>query len=292
MKKFLLFAIAGILLCCADAKEQKKPKLTLEQEAEKFHKFSEDADKIAPDTKKRRNKARLEAYQKALTKSVGNQMIQAYNPPECKYYSTEGVCTLLNTVISPYPAIAHVNTLLDFKFPKHLGGFTAYYIQVYSPQKLGYSIKYIAPAANCKADVYIYDMPLVPLKNEEVLIQELQSAAQAIGQMYQDVKFDGGISRANFLYGNKERFFYFVATYRPRESHPQTTGEKYYSGTVIFSKNQKLIKLRITQTKGNQLSFRKCFNGFVGAIDKDVVFDSQNRKKKFKKAETLPIILP
>ena len=292
MKKLSVFVAVGIFICCAKVQGGSSQMPALEQEAEKYHQKMSEVDKKFPDLKKSRQKERLAAYKKAAGKIKENQWIDAINPPECKYYSTEGICRLLGTRIAPYPEIAHVNTILDYKFPKKLAGSTAQYIVVYSTQKLGYSIRYEDLDQMIKTDVYIYDIPPVPLKIEYILQGELQNAAREITNVYRDVRFETKIEKSNFLLGEQKDFWFFVARLGASKSRPQVTDEKNYSAAMIFAKNQKFIKVRITQINGSRDSFFKNFTQFIEAFEKNIILDSVTRKKKFEKFETYPIVLP
>ena len=286
MKKIFVLLAGALLICGLKAEVPGSQELSLEQKADKYHETMNEADKKYPANKKLREEARLAAYKKASEKRDENKLITALNPPECKYYSTEGICCWPATIISPYPEIAHVNTLLNFKFPKYLANYTAQGIHVYSQKQLGYSIKYWNTEENVVADVYIYDIPLEPLKHDLIMVREAQRMAQEIIKVHQDVRFITEILKGHFIYGDKTTFWYFIAHLKVSDPASQ------YSGAVIFSKNQKFIKIRISQIHGTLDSFRKCFNEFLGAIDKMIILDSQSRKKKFEKKETFPIILP
>ena len=291
MKKSLVFIGIGIFICCIKAQDINKQALTLEQKAEKYHQKMAEDDKKFPALKKSREEARLTAYKKAAEKIRKAQWINAVNPPECKYYSTEGICRLLATKISPYPEIAHVNTSLDYKFPKKLAGYTAQYITVFSSQELGYSIRYTDADQMLKVDVYIYDIPLLPLQTEHILVRELQGAAREIMETYRDVRFETPIEKSRFLLKKQMEFLFFLVQFGDAK-HRQITGVKNYSVAMIFAKNQKFIKVRMTQIGGSRTALGKSFIQFIETFEKNIILDSVTRKKKFEKFETYPIILP
>ena len=71
--------------------------IRLEKEYEQQLKREENLKKSRPEIydnlKRSANEARLKAYQKVIESRGGQaQTINAINPPECKYYSTEMVC--------------------------------------------------------------------------------------------------------------------------------------------------------------------------------------------------------
>ena len=236
--------------------------------------------------------ARYEAYTDAVKKYRGLP-IPALNPSECEYYSTEGVCCLPNTTISPYPKIAHVNTVLDFKFPCQLGEFSAKYINVYPSEEYGYSIRYSGPSEKIFADLYIYNIPAAVRNKDNFLEEELLSVADEINAVRQNAQFDEGISLGNF--GNREKtlFLYFYATFdTPELSEERKEITRSHSFSMLFSKNQKFIKLRITQGGGTRETMMDLVYGFVADFDQRVVCDSQTREQKFEKSETPPIVLP
>lgn len=299
MKKFLFLAAAALLTGTALADEQADAELQLEKEAEAFEKSAVSTDPKAIEALKWRREwtkaNRYKYYQQALKKN-GDRILEAMNPPECKYYSTEGVCALLNTKISPYPKIAHVNTILNYKFPRKLGGCTAQSITVYPSKDLGYSIKYIDEASNTYADVYVYDMPksdgpVSIFSIDAILTEEVRRVAAAY-KIYRNVRFDENISRGYFRDSDKTYFLCFGAEFDAPFFNKQNKEERCYSFSLLFSKNQKFVKLRITKSGGDPKDFDKFLKAFLADFERKVILDSQTRKRKFEKAETYPIILP
>ena len=67
---------------------------------------------------------------------------------------------------------------------------------------------------------------------------------------------------------------------------------KSYSFALLFAKNQKFIKLRITKGGGDPKGFQNIIEGFMRDFERKVILDSQTRKRKFKKAVTFPIVFP
>ena len=133
------------------------------------------------------NKNRLEAY-KNVKATASWKPIEAMNPPECKYYSTEGVCAFPRTRVSPYPKIAHVNTGTELMFPAKIGSWTAQDIQVFDVKTAGYSIRYYDPERACHVDIFIYDRPFDMKKDIEVLMLEIISVAKQLYQHYTNTK--------------------------------------------------------------------------------------------------------
>ncbi len=298
MKALLFFVVAAMLLPFVKAEEQDEREL--EREAEKFQQrmtFS-DPQKAEAWKKSRERVAayRLECYKKVAGQTTDGRPIEATNPPECTYYSTEGVCTLPGTRITPYPKIAHVNTVLDFKFPKKLGGCEAQYIQVYGTKELGYSIRYAAPDLDADgyphtyADVYIYDMPISMVRADLLAVEQINMAAADINSIYQNVIFDENSSDGIFKNGDKLPYFYFYVQF-DKPNHKNII-EKCQSYVMVFSKNRKFVKFRITRCGGTRESFEKFVNGFIGDFDPKVILDSQTRTRKFENAVVYPIILP
>ena len=300
MKALLFFVVAAMLLPFVKAEVQDEQEL--EKEAEKFQKsmIISDPQKAEAWEKSREQVAayRLECYEKAAKRTTDGRPIEATNPPECTYYSTEGVCTLPNTRITPYPKIAHVNTLLDFKFPKKLGGCVAQYIQVYGTKELGYSIRYAAPDLDADgypqtyADVYIYDMPISMVRADLLAVEQVKLAAAEINNcddIYQNIIFDKNISDGNFENGDKLPYFYFYVQF-DAPNHKNVI-EKCQSYTMAFFKNRKFVKFRITQRNGTRESFEKFVNGFLDDFDKKVILDSQIRTRKFENAVVYPFVL-
>lgn len=303
MKKFLFLAAAAMLAGHVFGDEQQDAaELQLEKEAESFEKSTAFTDPKAIEALRQRREsvkaARYKYYQQAL-KQNGDRILKATNPPECKYYSTEGVCSWPNTRISPYPKIAHVNTVLNFRFPAKLGSCTAQNIWTYSPKELGYSIKYEDKTANsiAVADIYIYDMPksdqpVSIFSNDAILTEEIKRVAAGIYQLHPDARFDDNISRGSFEDVDKTYFLCFGVQFDSKNFNKQNTVERCYSFSLLFSKNQKFIKMRITKGGGDPKDFEEFLKGFLADFERKVILDSQTRKRKFEKAETYPIILP
>ena len=300
MKAFLFFVVAAMLLPWVNAEVQDEQEL--EKEAEKFQKRMTFSDpKAAAAWKKDREQVaayRLECYEKAAKRTTDGRPIEATNPPECTYYSTEGVCTLPNTRITPYPKIAHVNTVLDFKFPKKLGGCVAQYIQVYGTKELGYSIRYAVPDLDADGyprttiDIYIYDMPISMVRADLLAVEQVNMAAAEINScddIYQNIIFDKNINDDNFANGDKLPYFYFYVRF-DRPNHKDVI-EKCQSYAMVFSKNQKFVKFRITRSGGTRESFEKFVNGFLADFDQKVILDSQTRTRKFENAVVYPFVL-
>lgn len=301
MKKFLFPAVALMLAAgAAAAAGQNDAGLRLENEAAEFEKklnpvFKDE--RSAADWKAMRKAAlreRYKNYREAAQKSGGRRMIAATNPPECTYYSTEGVCSLPGTVIAPYPRIAHVNTRLDFRFPRELGNFTADRINVYPLKNLGYSIKYFDRADKAVADIYIYDLPASPEGEEAALVRALRSVAAEIGASpaYRNVRIDERFRRGSFGFGGKNAFLCFFAEFDSRGFNDRNELEKCQSFTLLFAKERKIVKIRITRGGGDRKAFIGFVNGFLGAFDRAVMLDSQTRTRKFEKAETPPVVVP
>ena len=300
MKKFLFLAATSMLLGIAAADEQRDAELQLEKEAEAFEKSTVSTDPKAIEALRQRREwvkaNRYKYYQQALKKN-GNRILEAMNPPECKYYSTEGVCSWPNTRISPYPKIAHVNTVLNFKFPKKLGSSTAQYISTYSPEELGYSIRYTDDAANIVADIYVYDMPksyrsVSVFSNDAILVDETKRVVADIYQIHSDARFDEEITPGRFGDSNKTAFLCFGSEYGANGFYKQKTATRCYSFSLLFAKNHKFIKMRITKGGGDPKDFDKFLKVFFADFERKVIFDSQTRKRKFEKAVTYPIIFP
>ena len=283
---FKSLLIAGVCLPLGIIQSYAAPsadEIRFEKEYEQQLKREENLKKSRPEIydnlKRSANEARLKAYQKVIeSRGEQAQAINAINPPECKYYSTEGLYTLPSTIIAPYPLIAHVNTALDFKFPRLLGNCTGEYVRVY-PSPNGYSIRYSKP--NVKADIYIYDMPFSMYKDEVLICQTLLETANTVRSINPNVIFDSKISLGNFTNGDKSKYFYFYMQY----------AENDFSYAMIFSKNRKFIKFRISQSGCNKVEFEKFVNAFIADFDKKVILDSQTRTRKFQNAVMYPIVM-
>ena len=301
MKKFMFLAAAAAMLAgTAMADEQSDQELRLEKEAEAFEKSMTSTDPKAIEAlrqlEEKTRAARYKYYRQAVEKK-GNGILEAVNPPECKYYSTEGVCVWPNTQIGPYPLIAHVNTVLNFRFPKKLGSTTAQFISTYPFKDLGYSIKYVDDAANTVADIYVYDMPksdtpVSVFNMDAILAEELKRAASDIYQLHPDARFDEDITGANFTDGAKTRFLCFGVEYGTDGFYRQKTVTRCHSFALLFSKNGKFIKIRITQGGGTPKQMGDFIKAFMTDFERKVILDSQTRKRQFEKAKTYPIIFP
>ena len=274
----------GIVQCFAAHTEDK---IQLEKEYEQQLKRDEDFKKANPEIynklKQQAQKARLNAYQKAA-EAKPEQSIPAFNPPECKYYSTEGVCTLPRTIITPFPKIAHVNTVLNFKFPKQLGDCVAQYIDVY-PKSSGYTIRY--EKKDVIINIFIYDMPISMYKKELQYVDQLSRTARQIQQLYPNAVLDEKIWENNFADGDK--FLYFYAQFAEENTSTNSSSNRH-SYAMIFSKNQKFIKFRITGAGYDRKSFEQFVNTFIKDFDQNVIVESQSRKRKFDNSIIYPIV--
>ena len=297
MKKFLFSAAAAMLAGSMMAGDQSAQELQLEKEAEAFEKSTVSTDPKAVEALKQRREwvkaNRYKSYQEAIKKKSG-LFLSAMNPPECKYYSTEGVCSLPNLQISPYPLIAHVNTALNFKFPKKLGSSTAQYILTYSRS---YSIKYVDDATNTVADIYVYDMPksnrpVSVFSNDAILADETKRVAADIYHVHPDARFDEEITSGRFNDASKTLFLCFGVEHGANGFYKQKTVTQCYSFTLLFAKNSMIVKMRITKGGGDPKDFDKFLKDFLADFERKVILDSQTRKRKFEKAETYPIIFP
>ena len=263
----------------------------LEKEYEKWKALDEESKKRNPKTYlglvKKANDARLKAYKNARAK-LGEKavMTQAKNPYECKYYSTEGICSLPLTLISPYPAIAHVNTVLNYKFPKQLADCKAAFIQVYDTKEAGYSIRYTAPDTGI--DVYIYDMPLSMYKEELLIVDQLYVVSRQIPMHSHNIVFDKNISEGQFKNGNKLKYYFFYAQFEG--SNFGKANAKSNSFALVFAKNRKFVKFRITQNNSSRKDFEQFVGRFIDAFDNKVILDSQTRSRKFVNEITYPIV--
>ena len=274
----------------SQVKKQRDLEFKLEKEAEEFQKSMIISDPQKAETWKKSREhvqaLRYGYYQKAAAKN-GGRVLQAINPPEFTYYSTEAVCSLPNTQIYPYPKIAHVNTILNFKFPKRLGSSTAQYIMTYKTKELGYSIQYLDQEANAVATIYIYDVPISMLKDEMILVEGLRSVAAEINESYPNVSFDGGILRGNFRDNEHTPFLYFRAQFDSDRFNNQNTLIRCRSYAMLFSKNQKFVKVRITQGGGDAKTMDDFVKRFLRYFDRMVIRDSQTRKQKFENNELM-----
>ena len=300
MKKFLFLAAVAMLAGYTSADEQTAQEIQLEKEAEAFERSTAFTDPKAIEALRQRRESvkatRYKYYQQALKKN-GDRILEAMNPPECKYYSTEGVCSWPNTRISPYPKIAHVNTVLNFKFPNQLSSCKAQSITVYQMEQLGYSIKYVDDAADIFADIYVYDMPQSDspesiFRNDAILTEELKRVAGEIYQRYPDVRVGKKLSRGCFKDCGQMLFLCFGVEFESEYFNKRHTMMKSYSFALLFAKNQKFIKLRITKGGGDPKDFQNIIKDFMRDFERKVILDSQTRKRKFEKALTYPIILP
>ncbi|MBQ9337961.1 MAG: hypothetical protein IJS14_11770 [Lentisphaeria bacterium] len=265
MKKILFLMAASMLVGTTMADEQSDAELQLEKEAEAFEKSTAFTDPKAIEALRQRREsvkaARYQNYQKAMEKN-GGRTLEAMNPPECKYYSTEGVCSLLNTRISPYPKIAHVNTVLNFRFPKKLGSSTAQYISVYPRKESGYDLKYIDDAANIVADIYVYDMPKTDspvsvFNNNAILNDEIKRVVWEISQLHPKARFDEEITHACFKDDSKTRFVCFGAEYDSASFDKHNKIEKCYSFALLFAKKTEVLQNSFHQARRRSAEFRK-----------------------------------
>ena len=89
--------------------------------------------------------------------------------------------------------------------------------------------------------------------------------------------------------GDKLPFFFFYAQFeKPNHQHMI---EKCQSFAMVFSKNRKFVKLRITQRNGTRESFEKFVEVFLADFDRAIILDSQTRTRKFEKVVVYPVIL-
>ena len=269
MRKNLLFAVC-LLLCgyisFADQSSSEKLKMI----------------------RKAANDARYKAYLKARQENK-SPVIQTMNPPECKYYSTEGLYTLLSTHISPYPEIAHVNTVLNYKFPKKLGYWVAQDVTVYGRKDMGYSMRYYLDNETW-ADVYIYDMPFSMLRENIIIENEMMNVVNEIKEVYQNPEFSKEIANGSFLQDKKLTFCYlFAHFYRTVQGKNTLQGCKSF--VLIFAKNRKFVKIRLTQYDKDSDVFDNTVSNFIEEFDKQVILDSKNRKEKFDYSLVYPIVL-
>ena len=296
MKKFMFLAAAAALTFGAAAADgSNDEELKLEQEFAREEKSMAELlknEKSAAAWKENRKavyKLRYEDYRKAAQKDP-NGIIQAINPPECTYYSTEGVCILPRTMITPYPKIAHVNTVLDFRFPRKLAGFEARGMMVYPTKELGYSIKYIDPGTKAVADIYIYDLPAGAGDEKAALVQELRNVAAGINASYRNARLDERFYNGKFRCGEKNAFIFFFAEFDSPGFNEKHEIAKCQSFSLLLTKNGKILKIRITRSNVDRKSFAHVVNDFLGVFDQKVILDSQTRTRKFKRAEIPPIV--
>ena len=230
-----------------------------------------------------RNKKRMENY-KYIRATARWGRINAQNPPECKYYSTEGVCVFPFTFISPYPKIAHVNTVTELMFPPKIGSWTAQGIQVYDTGKAGYSIRYYDQARLCHVDVFIYDSPPSKKKDIEVLTLEIISVAKQLYQSYTNTKLDNDIT-----FGKIDNNPEYCASFLGQYQFPD--GRKCDTFALVFLRNQKFVKIRISQEGMNRSAFEKTVRDFMEGFNKNVLLDSKRNNRKFTNdIPTYPII--
>ena len=297
MKKFLFPAAATILafgVAATDAPSDAE--LRLERKAAEFEKSLNptfEDERAAAAWKEARGHAvadRHKSYREVAQKNR-NGVIPATNPPECTYYSTEGICGFPRTMITPYPRIAHVNTVLDFRFPRKLAGFEARYIMVYPAKELGYSIKYIDPESQTVADIYIYDLPASAEGEEAVLVRELRNVAAGINATHRNVRLDEKFRTGHFLTGEKNAFLFFLAEFDSGNFNDRNEVVKCQSFTLLSAKNRKFLKMRLTRSGDDRKVFTDVVNGFLNAFDQRVILDSQTRTRKFEPTETPPVVV-
>ena len=298
MKKLLLLATATVLTFAVSAADGRSDEeLRLEQEFEREEKFSAEMlknERSAAAWKENRKvtyQARYEGYLKAALQNR-NGDIPAMNPPDCTYYSTEGVCILPRTTITPYPKIAHVNTVLDFRFPRRLAGFEARGISVYPTKELGYSIKYIDPKTHTVADIYIYDLPANAGTGDDVLVRELGNVAGEINACHRNVHLDEECSKAHFEYGEKNAFLFFFAEFDSPGFNEKRELVKCQSFTMLMAKKGKFLKIRITRSGDDREALTPIVNNFLTDFDRKVILDSQTRTRKFERVDIPPMVYP
>jgi hypothetical protein len=234
------------------------------------------------------NAKRYEAYRKAKKKAKG-KLIFATNPPECKEYSTEGVCSLLNIEVSPYPEIAHVNTVLNFKFPKKLANCEAQSINTFDEKALGYDIEYKAP--NTKADIYIYDIPLLQKADEAFMTNLAIDIALGVRDINPNAIFDKEILKKHFDSDNELTYYAFFAEYFSTAFNDEKSLKKCHTFVIVFSKNKKIVELRVTQSDCERKAFSQFIDNFVTEFDKEVILESKLRQEKFECKIVHPIII-
>jgi hypothetical protein len=67
----------------------------------------------------------------------------------------------------------------------------------------------------------------------------------------------------------------------------------YDTFALLFSRNQKFIKIRISQEGMNRPAFEKTVRDFMEGFDKSVLLDSKRNNRKFTDdTPTYPIIYP
>ncbi|MBP5531531.1 MAG: hypothetical protein J6Y54_05835 [Lentisphaeria bacterium] len=296
MKKFLFIAAAIVLAFgTAAANGPDAEELKLEQEFAREEKSmaemlkNERSAAAWKESRKAAYKLRYEDYRKAAQKNPGG-VIQAINPPDCAYYSTEGVCILPRTMITPYPKIAHVNTVLDFRFPRRLAGFEARGIMVYPTKEMGYSIKYIDPETKTVADIYIYDLPADAGDEKAALVRELRNVAGGISASYRNARIDERFREGKFRHGEKIAFIFFFAGFDSPGFNDKHELAKCQSFTLLTAKNGKILKMRITRSGDDRDALTNVVNGFLGAFDQKVILDSQTRTRKFERADIPPVL--
>lgn len=235
------------------------------------------------------NEKRLEAYNNAKNQN-GRYFISANNPPECADYSTEGICSLLNTRINGFPKNGHINTILNYKFPNTIGDYTAKCIYVYSPRELGYSIKYINNKSEITLDIYVYDPTGTDIVDETYLKRHTESLAEGIIAVHQNVTFDKNYIIENFENDSGLKYYGFYASFYSNHFNLENKMKECQTFTMLFTNNKKLIKFRITQNDAKKEAFKKLVNEFIKTFDKEVILDSKTRKEKFEPTIIYPII--
>jgi len=116
--------------------------------------------------------------------------------------------------------------------------------------------------------------------------------AGEIYQRYPDVRVGKKLSRGCFKDCGQMLFLCFGVEFESEYFNKRHTMMKSYSFALLFAKNQKFIKLRITKGGGDPKDFQNIIKDFMRDFERKVILDSQTRKRKFEKALTYPIILP
>lgn len=240
-----------------------------------------------PKTLKKNNKERLEAY-----KNARKYYSQIYtdNPPECVDYSTEGVCSLPNTYINGFPNKGHVNTILNYKFPKNIANYTAKFIFVYNTECLGYSIKYESAESDVIIDISIYGPSTATEIDEAFLKEHTQQIALGVKTVSPNAVFENNYIIESFKNDANIKCYGFFASIYPSMFDMENKKRNSETFALLFSKNGKIIKFRITENNSEKESFKKLVNEFIETFDKEVILDSKTRKEKFEPTIIYPVI--
>lgn len=272
MKKLLIFITTTVLLGSLNAMQNSVTPIETNSNIEEI---------------KDNNKTRLEAYTNARKYYY---QIQTHNPPECVDYSTEGVCSLPNTDINGFPNKGHVNTILNYKFPKNIANYTAKYIVVYNTEYLGYSIKYESAESDVIIDIYIYGPSTATEIDEAFLKEHTQQVALDVKTVSPNAVFEKNYIIESFKNDANIKYYGFFASIYPSWFDMENKKGNSETFALLFSKNGKIIKFRITQKNSEKESFKKLVNEFIETFDNEVILDSKTRKEKFEPTIVYPII--